>query len=132
MPQMANITVKKNDGTTDVVYTQTAPSAGDKSPAVWRNNAVGTAPAFRPELRVSSQFNGTKTARRVEGSYMFPSIATGSDGKISVVDRCLLSFSAVVPQGMLDSDINEAAAQGLNLFASVLIKQSVQSGFSPT
>lgn len=132
MPTMANITVKKNDGTTDVVYTMTAPSAGDKSPAVWRNNAVGSAAAFRPELRISSQSNGTKTARRVEGSYMYPSIVTGGDGKSMVADRCLINVSAVVPQGMADVDVNEAVAQGLNLFASALVKQSVQSGFSPT
>lgn len=48
MPTLSNITVKKNDGTTDVIYTGVAPSAGDKSPAVLRNNSLGSAAAFHP------------------------------------------------------------------------------------
>lgn len=40
MPQMANITVKKADGTTDVVYTALTPAGGDNSPARWSANAL--------------------------------------------------------------------------------------------
>jgi len=32
MPSMADITVKKNDGTTDVTYTAISAASGDKSP----------------------------------------------------------------------------------------------------
>jgi len=129
---MANITVKKNDGTTDVTYTAVIASGGDSSPAVWRNNTIGTAAAFRPELRLTSKWNGDQTGRRLDGSYSYPSLVTGTDGTISVASRCNISFSAIVPQGMPDTDVNEAAAQCLNLFASALMKSSVQSGFSPS
>lgn len=132
MPQIANITVKKNDGTTDVVYTQTVPSAGDKTPAIWRSNSVGTAAAHRPEFRVKSESNGPKTARRVEGTLMYPSLVTGTDGKVTVADRCILSINAVVPLGMSDADVNEAVSQGVNLFASTLIKDTIKSGYAPT
>lgn len=132
MPNMAAITVKKNDGTTDIVYTNIQASAGDKIPAVWRSNSVGVSPGTRPEFRLSSQSNGPKTARRLDGTFQYPATAVGSDGKTNVVDRGILNISGVIPQGMTDADINELCAQGLNLFASALIKQSFQAGYAPT
>ncbi|DAD50928.1 coat protein [ssRNA phage SRR6049586_1] len=33
MPAIANITVKKNDDTTDIVWTAVQPSSGDGTPA---------------------------------------------------------------------------------------------------
>lgn len=132
MPALANITVKKNDGTTDVTFTAVAPSAGDKSPAIWRNNALGTAAAFHPEFRLQAQSNGPKTARRVECTFVYPSTAVGTDGKINIVDKGIFTASAVVPQGMLDSDVAEYVAQGCNLMASLLVKESIKTGFAPT
>jgi len=129
---MAAITVKKNDGVTNIVYSSVVASGGDKSPAVWRSNTVGTAAGQRPELRVSSRPNGDGTARRVEGSFSYPSLVTGSDGRINVANRFNLQFSAIVPLGMLDVDINEAGAQSMNLLADALIKAVMQSGFAPT
>lgn len=132
MPQIANITVKKNDGTTDVVYTAVAPSAGDKSPAIWRSNTVGVAAAHRPEFRLQSQSNGPRTARRVEGVYVYPTTVTGSDGRVSVSDKLPINISAAIPLGMSDDDVNEAVSQAMNLFASSLVKDSFKSGFAPT
>lgn len=132
MPQMANITVKKNDGTTDVIYTAVVPSAGDKTPAIWRNNTVGTAISHRPEVRVTSRDNGTNAARRVDVLAVYPTTATGSDGRINVVDKAILNASFLVPKGMLEADVNEAVSQTLNLLASTLIKDTVKSGYAPT
>jgi len=132
MAQIANITVKKNDGTTDATYTAVVPSAGDKTPAIWRNQSVGSAAAHRPELRVSSQSNGPKTARRVEATFVYPTTATGSDGKVIVSDRLVFTGSWVLPQGMPDADINEAVSQGVNLLASTLMKDTLKSGYAPT
>jgi hypothetical protein len=132
MPQLANITVKKNDGTTDVVYTGVVPSAGDKSPAVWRSNSVGAAMAFRPEFRLTSQSNANRTLRRVEGTYTYPTTATDSAGKTVVADRGFINFSAGVPQSMPDADVNEFVSQGLNLLVSTLVKDSVKTGYAPT
>lgn len=132
MPNLANITIKKNDGTTDVVYTGVVPSAGDKSPAIWRCNSVGTAADQRPEVSVESAFNGPRTARRVSGSYMYPTTVVGSDGKISVSNKAVLTFSFLAPRGMPDADVNEAASQAVNLLASPLFKSMLQSGYSAT
>lgn len=132
MPQAANITVKKFDGTTDQVYTNVAASAGDRSPAIWQNLSIGTAKAHRPELRVMARDNGPLTARRVETSYSWPQTATGTDGKINVVDRAVSSSVHVLPKAMAETDIREYAHQYANLLASALIKQCVVDGFSAT
>lgn len=131
MPNMANITIKKNDGVTDVIYTAVVPSAGDKSPAVWRNNTVGTAASHRPEFKSVSRDNGTGTARRVDFSAVYPYTVTGTDGKIVVADKFTFSCSCLVPKGMPDTDVNEAASQTLNLMAATLIKDTVKAGYAP-
>jgi len=132
MPQIANLVVKKNDGTTDVTFTAIQPSAGDKAPAIWRNEAVGSAVAHRPTLLLTGRNNGTGTARRLEGQAVFPSTVTGADGRVTVADRLILSFNAVVPLGMPSAEVNEAVAQGLNLFSATLVKDSVKTGYAPS
>lgn len=132
MPQMADITVKKNDGTTDVIYTAFTPSAGDKTPAAWKNLTVGTAQAHRPDFRLVSRDNGTGSGRRVDGTYTYPSLVTGTDGKTSIADKLILNISAIVPKNMADADVNEAVSQGCNLVASTLIKGSLKIGYAPT
>lgn len=133
MPNMANITVKKNDGTTDITYTAMIPSAGDKSPAIWRSTTVGSAPSHNPEMRMTSRNNGTGTARRVEVVSQYPTLVTSpADGKVSVADKVVLDLSVVIPQGMPTTDINEAVSQFCNLIAATLVKDSFKAGFSPT
>lgn len=132
MPQIADIVVKKNDGTTDVTYTAVVPSAGDKSAAMWRNQTVGSAAGHQPDYRMTSRFNGTNTARRVEVTAQYPSLVTGSDGKVSVSDRVIVQISAVIPLGMASVDVNEAVSQLLNVTATTLVKDSFKTGFAPT
>lgn len=132
MPQMANVIVKKNDGTTDVVYTSLVPSAGDKTPAIWKNQTIGSASSHRPELKLTSRDNGTMSARRVEGTFTYPTLATDVQGKVNAVDRVILNVNVVVPKGMPDVDVNEAISQGFNLFASSLLKDSCKTGYAPT
>lgn len=133
MPNMANITVKKNDGTTDITYTGVVPSAGDGSAAVWKSQTVGTAIAHQPEARMASR-DGAKGARRqVRVTYQYPQIATNTTtGVTSVIDRLSFDGNWTVPKGMAQTDINEAASQIANLIASVLFKDSVKSGYAPS
>lgn len=133
MAQMANITVKKNDGTTDILYTGVVPSAGDGSPAVWKSQTVGTAAAHQPEARMSSRdaANGAKRAVRV--TYQYPMIALNTTtGVTSVIDRLTFDGNWNVPKGMAQSDINEAASQLANLIVSTLFKDSVKAGYAPS
>ena len=41
MPQGSNITIKKDDTVTNIVYTFVVPSSGDATPAVWKSQSVG-------------------------------------------------------------------------------------------
>lgn len=132
MPNLANITVKKNDGTTDVVYTGVIASAGDKTPAVWRSNSVGAASAFRPELRLSSESNASKTVRRLTETYSYPVTVTGSDGKVAVAHRATKTTTWTVPTEMPDTDVAEFVSQSAALDVSALIKDCIKSGYSAT
>lgn len=132
MVQAANVTVKKNDGTTDVIYTIVVPSAGDRSAAIWRNQTVGSAAGHQPQVQMTSRFNGANTARRVDMTMSYPSLVTGSDGKVTVADRVVLSLTGVIPLGMATTDVNEAVSQLLNFSAATLTKDSFKIGFAPT
>lgn len=129
----SNITIKKYDGTTDVTYTAVAGASGDKNPAVFRSNTVGSAQGHHPELRVQAASNGDRTARRVQGSFTYPSLVTSSDtGQTSVLARCNGSFDFVLPAVSPDADVQEAAHQFANLIASAIVKAAMVSGYAPT
>lgn len=136
MPSMANITVKKNDGTTDIVYDALSGSAGDGSSAVWRQDTgavAGLPVGYRASLKLATKNNGPKTARVAEGVYKRPYAYQDSTTSLySSKDSVLIEIRATLPQGMPSTELNEAVSQGLNLFASVLVKDSLKAGFSPT
>lgn len=133
MPAISNITVKKADGTTDIVYTGLVPSSGDGAPAIWRSESVGTAAAFRAVFKLSARDNGPKTARRVDFAFTYPQIATDTTTTLtSVVNQAPLTGSFVIPKGMPDATVSEAVHQAFNLLSSALIKSSVISGYAPT
>lgn len=127
---MTNMTVKKNDGSTDITFTKVQASGGDKSPAIWRSNSVGSAAGHRPELRVVAQANGPGTGRRVTAQFTYPVTATGSDGKVYVVHRCNFEVTGVMPLEMPEADINEAVAQFFNLCDHSAMVAQFQSGFA--
>lgn len=63
MPSMANIIIKKADGTTDITYTALTPSSGDKVPAQWRVESIGTVAGNRPTFMIQTRFSADKQAR---------------------------------------------------------------------
>lgn len=134
MPTMAAITIKKNDGTTDVVFAAASASGGDKSPAVWRSpGATGSTYGQRPEFRMQSRWNEKQTARRVDGSFTYPTTYTdASSGLTAVKTRANFSFSSIVPADMPDADLEEFGAQIGNLIASQLIEDALTAGYAPT
>jgi len=129
----ADITVKKADGTTDILWSLLASSGGDNSPAVWRSGTASGTVGQKPTFQMSTRDNGNKTARRIDFSGKFPSVYTDSNtGQTEV--RAVIPFSAsfAVPSNISQTDMNEAAAQLLNLLASTLAKSAVSTGFAPT
>jgi len=133
MPNMANITVKKADGTTDIVYTALTPSAGDNIPAVWRQEDVSKPAGGRTVASLLTKWNGPKTARRSDFSFTMPvTYVDSTTGLTKVAHRIPVSINAVVPQDVPDATVAEAIAQAGNLFVAALIRSSVSSGFAPT
>lgn len=133
MAALADIIVKKNDGTTNITYTGVVPSAGDKTPAIWRSNSVGAALAQRPELRMQTSLAGSGGSRRFQVNFSFPSLFTDSStSRTSVAQRGNFTLTGVVPSEMPDADVNEYIAQGMNLLASPLIVSSLKAAYAPT
>lgn len=132
MSAITNLTVKKNDTTTDVTFTAINGSGGEKSPAIWRNEALGAALAHRPVFTFAARANGSGTARRPEGQLTYPSVATATDGRVSVTDKCLVGIWAVIPMGQPTADTNEAVSQAVNLFKTSLILDALKNGQAPT
>lgn len=130
MPSMANITVK-NVALADVTYVASTPSAGDKSAAVWRQNAASTIAGRRPQLTCLTRDNASKTGRHVSISLRFPVVVTenGVDRVAAVVP---LNLEGVLPTNVAVSASLEAFTQFGNLLSSTLIRSVAEEGFAPT
>jgi len=132
MPQLANITVKKNDGVTDIIYTGVVPSSGDKNPAVWKYQAAGVAIGQQPEFRLTARESGDGK-RELRSTMFYPQVSTNSTtGVTSVVRKAMGSATWVLDKEMNATDVNEFVSQFANLMASALVKSCVQSGYSAT
>lgn len=133
MPSITNLVVKKNDNTTDVTYTGVVPSSGDRSPAIWQNQAVGSAHSHRPYLKVTAKTNGSGSARWLNIEYVYPQLATNSTtGLTSVVNKAMHIGNWSVPTDMPVSDANEAISQFAHLMAHADIKTALRSLYAPT
>jgi len=132
MAQAANIVVKKNDGTTDVTFSVMAPASGDTTPAVFRNTAVGSAPGHQPEYRISAQWNGPKTARKIRETFVYPVVET-INGSPVITNRLIKDVTYTIAQAAPQVDINEFISQSANLSVnSAVVKDSIKNGFAPT
>lgn len=127
------VTVKKADGTTDIVWTTIAASGGDTSPWTVRSETATGYVGQRPSFSMSSRWNGPKTARRVDVNAAFPMVYTDSvTSTTKTLGQVVFSGSFVVPQGVSDVTLSEAAAQLTNLLASSTSKAAISSGYAPT
>lgn len=132
MPNMANIVVKKADGTTDITYTAATPSAGDQTPAVWRQNSPTTI-GFRPKFTVRLRDNAAGNARNYDGALEFPITRTDTASGIeSLAAKTFIRFSGTLPTNVPVSAVTEAIHQGGNLFVSALIRSALTEGYAPT
>lgn len=135
MPQFADITVFKNDGITNAVYVGKSPAGGDTSSAIWKYDGH-SAPyvGLKPQLSLSSRWNGAKTARRMQVDFAYHGFATDSTTGISSKTGTIpFSTTCAIPQSVLSqSDIDEAVAQYANLLKATLIQACMKSGYSAT
>lgn len=133
MPSMANITVKRADGTTDITYNMLSASGGDSSPAVWRQDSGNTRPmGMRPMFRLWSKFNGPRTARVIDAEFLMPVTYVETDtGLTKELARIPFKLNAVLPLNITSGDLGECV-QGQNLLAAALIKEVMTTGYAPT
>jgi hypothetical protein len=133
MADMADITVKKADGVTNIVFTKLTPSSGDKVSAQWRSETAGLSAALRPTFEMQTQWNGPRTARRVDMRGQYPYTVTDSTTSTTTV-KARVPFNAqfTVPAEIPDTVVAEAVAQISNLMASTLVQTSIKSGYAPT
>ena len=128
MPNMANIVVKKADGTTNYTFTVLSGAAGDGSFAQWRGE--GSTPALAANLRLKTLWNAKKDQRRTEISGAYPKVETVA-GVNTVTSIVPFSFMASMPQNFTAAEANDAAAVISNVIASALVRESVATGVSP-
>lgn len=132
MPNMADIVVKKSDGTTNVTYVALSPSAGDKTPAQWRIESIGTVPGNRPSFVVSSKYSADRQARIVEGKLTFPETFTDtSTGIVSTRLRESFQFTSIIRMDASDVTTAEMVAQAANLISSTLVQSVLRTGYAP-
>lgn len=131
MPSLANITIKKNDGTTDIIWSGIAASSGDQVPAVWRSDTAASQNNARPTAIMVAKSNGDKSARRVTIETRFPqSYTETTTGLVKVANVLPCSFNIVVPLSMPQAQIDEAVTQTVNLLASTLFKDCLKAALS--
>lgn len=126
MSTIANITVKKNDGTTDVVYTALEGRSGD-NPARYKAPALGATPMTQPEFRVSSKVVKGTEKGKVIATFMYPySVVNSTTGVTSIEEREMMRLDYTgdfsIPQTVRD----EAVSQGMNLLTSAAFKTQLK------
>lgn len=133
MPSMADIAVKKHDGTTNVTFTAMTPSSGDKTAAKWRCESIGTVAANRPTMDLTSRSSANGKFRLIDVIVTFPESYTDSTtGLVKMRDRNFFKGQFAVGVELTDTTAQEFASQTANLLSSVLVKASIISGYAPT
>jgi len=136
MAAIASITVKKFDGTTDIIYDAIGGAGGDSQPAVWRQDTGVSASlplGLRTLFTLMSKYNGPRSARQCESMYTMPyAVQDSTTTKWTATDRVQIKTFATLPLNVPASVVNEAVYQHGNLLASTLVKSSVASGYAPT
>lgn len=132
MPNMANITVKNAAGT-DVIFVAAMPSAGDKSPARWTQNALVGVAGFRPKFDLVASSNGNGDVRKVDYTFTYPITYTDTTTGL-LAQRSVIKVTGTVflPNNLTTDQWNEAFVQLGNLLVSTLVRSSVQEGYAPT
>lgn len=133
MPSQASITVKKNDGTTDIVYTAARGQGGDQ-PAVWFGPALGATASTRPELRIFSKpIQNRPNQVNLTVTYMAPyAILNTTTGVTSVERREIARLVFPVDFDVPTANHDEYVSQFVNLLASTHVKAQFKEGAAST
>lgn len=129
MATLADITVKKADGITDITYTAVQHAAGDQSPARWEQQTPSVL-SLRPQLAVqSSRPPGSGNLRRVTVNGVYPIADPITLQEVARVT--LQDLKLTTPRGASAEAVKEGVYQLLNLCAAALVKQICEEGYAP-
>lgn len=126
---MNNLTVKKADGTTSVVYVAKR-SASANTPALYTLDAANTTAVCRPRFSISDKPAAGSRSQKVEIAFAYP-VTQVVDGRTVVAATIPVTASFVIPYTVADTDISEAVSQFANLLSAPDILVSIKSGFAP-
>lgn len=131
MANIADITVKKADGTTNITYSAIQGAAGDANPARWRSDTAHAVRAFRDVLSMVAKPNGPATARRANLTFSGP-VVRAVNGVDTLVGTIPGELSVLIPNNLTDTEVAEKVEQMLNLLASPAVRAAIKAGFAPT
>lgn len=130
MPSMVNITIQ-DAANADVTWTATVPSAGDKSPAVWRSNSVSSVPAYRPEVSLVMKSNGRQNGRIFSAKFRFPVTAVNPvTGATALVATVPFQVNGTLPTNVDVATLNDAYTQFGRLISSALFRACAAEGYA--
>lgn len=133
MALQTDITVKKSDGVTNVIYKAKVGAAGDNLWALWSADAEGPNRNCVPWFRMKSGFNGPKTARKVFLGFSMPQLVTDSTTTLTtVVNNIPVNMDWTLPMAAPQATWNEAVDQLCNFFAKVEVRQMLKDGYVMT
>jgi hypothetical protein len=128
MPALANMTVKKADGTTDTTYYGVQGAAGNV-PAIWRGTNSSGALANIPDLRVSGRDGPRGASRILRMTYVYPEIALNTTtGVYQLVSKSRFSGEWEMSRNMSYGSVVESATQFSNLMYHTLMKTMMIEG----
>lgn len=130
MSIIANLTIKKNDGTTDIVWTALNGQGGTAYPASYASQTVGTALAHQPTLTMLAKDSGDKETRRTNLQVIYPNLVTDTASNTTVQRKGQIDISFAMPKNMVAAQWNECVSQAINLL--VALKNDLKAGTSPT
>lgn len=131
MAAIANITIKKADNTTDVVYTALTGAPGDGVPAKWRNEDISLPIGQRANVTVLTKPNGKSDARIVQVRVRRPVVRTVNGAPV-LIGTIPFEINATLGEQYTQAEIDEAVAQALNFAAVIAIRDAFRTGYAPT
>ncbi len=129
MTIIANLTVKKNDGTTDIVWSALNGQGGPNLPATFASQTVGSALAHQPTMTIVAKDSGDGETRRTNFQVIYPNLETDASSITRVNRKGQVDVSFAMPKVMTATQWNECVSQTINLLTA--LKLDLKTGSAP-
>ena len=125
-----DLTIKKSNGTTDIVWTQTASAVADGTPAVFTSKTAHSLPIGQPTFSMKTAYSSNRTARRARLAFEMPIVAE-VNGRTQRVGTIPFEFGGLLPTDQPSAVTDEAVDQFINLLASPSIRTALKVMLAP-